>query len=50
MDQELDKVVENMPEIEVNTSAAQEKIGEIKCGVRFIKERCPNTQAIMTFK
>ena len=27
MDQEFDKVVENMPEIKVNTAAAQERVG-----------------------
>ena len=50
MDQEFDKVVENMPEIKVNTAAAQERVGEIKRGIRFIKERCHSTQAIMPFK
>ena len=50
MDQNSDKVVENIPEIEVNIAAAREHVGEIRRGVRFIKERCRGTQAIIPFK
>ena len=39
-----------MPEIEVNTEAAQEHVGEIKHGIIFIKERCRGTWAIMPLK
>ena len=50
MDQEFDKVMEKMPEIEVNTAADWEHVREIKRGIRFIEERCICTQYIMTFK
>ena len=50
MDQEFDKVVEKIPEIKVNAAAAREHVKEIKRGIRFIKEQCRGTQAIMKFK
>ena len=50
MDQEFDKVMEKMPEIEVNTAADWEHAGEIERGIRFINERCRSTWAIMSFK
>ena len=50
MDQQFDKFVEKMPGTKVNTADAQEHIGEIECRIRFIKERCRSTRAIMLFK
>ena len=50
MDQEFDKVVGKMPEIEVNTATARENVREIERGVGFIKKRCRGTRDIMPFK
>ena len=50
MNQEFDKVVENMPKIKVNIAAAQEQVGEIEHEFLFIKESCRGTWAIMLLK
>ena len=50
MDQEFDKVMENIPEIEVIIASAQEYVGEIEREIRFIKDRCRGTRAIIPFK
>ena len=50
MDQEFDKVMEKMPEIEVNTAADWEHAGVIERGIKFINQRCRSTWAIMPFK
>ena len=47
MDQEFDKVIDQLPEVEINTSAAREHIGKIEQGISVIKERCRATLTIM---
>ena len=39
MDQEFDKIVDQVPLLEVNTTAAREHVGEIERGLRTIQER-----------
>ena len=39
-----------MPETKVDIASAREHIGEIERGIRFIKEQCCGTQAIIPFK
>ena len=39
MDQEFDKIVDSVPLLEVNTTAAREHVGEIERGLRTIQER-----------
>ena len=50
MDQEFDKVVEKMPEIEVNTAASREHVREIERVICFINESFLGTRDIMPFK
>ena len=39
IDQEFDKIVNEVPKLEVNTTAAREHVGEIERAIRTIKER-----------
>ena len=50
MDQEFDKIVENMPDVDINNMAAMEHVGGIQHAIRFVKERCRGTWAVMLFE
>ena len=39
MDQEFDKIVDDVPKLEINTTAARENVGEIERAIRTMKER-----------
>ena len=39
MDQEFDKIVDEVPKLEINTIAAREHVGEIERAIRTMKER-----------
>ena len=49
MDQEFDKVVDELPMVEINTSAAREHVGEIERGIRTIKGRCRGVIATLKY-
>ena len=42
IDMEFEKVKEQegIELVDVNTTAAREHVGEIECGIRYLKERC----------
>ena len=51
MDQAFDMVKDKMASLEVNTTTAiREHVGEIKGGIRLVKERFRGTRAIMPFQ
>ena len=50
MDMEFYKVVPEIPEVVVNTSAASGHVAEVKRQIRVIKERCWAFLAVMPFK
>ena len=37
MGQEFDKIMENMPAVDINTAVARQHVGEIERGIRFFK-------------
>ena len=41
MDQEFDKIVDEVPKLEINTTEAREHVGEIERTIRTVKERSP---------
>ena len=43
MDQEFDKLVDELPIVEVNKPAAREHVGEIEHGIRTMKDRSRGT-------
>ena len=50
MDQEFDKVVDEVELVEVNTTAAPEHVGEIERCIRTVKERCRAVVSTLPFK
>ena len=40
MDMEFNKVIPELPEVNINTSAASEHVAEVERHIRIIKERC----------
>ena len=49
MDQEFDKVTDLLPNVEVNTTVAQEQVSEIERMHRTIKEHACGTRAMLSF-
>ncbi|KAL7532846.1 hypothetical protein ACHAWF_004258 [Thalassiosira exigua] len=49
MDMEFDKLVDKVPLLEINTTAAREHVGDIERGIRVIKERARTMRADMPF-
>ncbi|KAL7517610.1 hypothetical protein ACHAWF_000135, partial [Thalassiosira exigua] len=39
MDMEFNKMVDKVPLLEINTTAARKHVGDIELGIRVIKER-----------
>ena len=39
MDQESEKIVDKVPNLEINTTAASEHLGDIERAIRTVKER-----------
>ena len=50
MNMEYDKVVPELPDVVINTSAASEHVAEVERQIRVIKERCQACLAVMPFK
>ena len=50
MDQEFDKIVDDMDLVLVNTTTTQEHVTEIECVIRTIKESCHSTISILPYK
>ena len=50
MDQEFDKIVDEILLAEVNTTAAREHVAEIERAIRVIKERCRGILSTLPFK
>ena len=50
MDMEFNKVIPEMPQFNINTTAASENVAEIKRRIRIIKERCRTTLSTLPFK
>ena len=40
MDMEFNKVIPEIPEVNINTGAASEHVAEVETRIRVIKERC----------
>ena len=47
---EFNKVIPEMPQFNINTTAASENVAEIKRRIRIIKERCRATLSTLPFK
>ena len=39
MEQEFDKIFDEVPKLEINTTAARKHVGEIERAIRTVKER-----------
>ena len=50
MDMEFNKVIPELPEVVINTSAASEHVAEVECRNRVIKERFRANLAMVPFK
>ena len=50
MDMEFNKVIPQMPQTNINTTAASEHVAEIERRIRIIKERCRATLSTMTLR
>ena len=50
MDMEFNKVIPELPEVNINTSAASEHVAEVERCIRIIKERCRACISTMPFK
>ena len=47
MDQEFDKIVDEVPKLEINTTAAREHVGEIERAIRTVKEQ---SRAVVSYQ
>ena len=47
MDQEFNKIVDEVPKLEINTTTARENMGEIDCAIRTVKER---SRAVVSYQ
>ena len=47
MNQEFDKIVDEVPKIDINTTAARENVGDIERMIRTVKEQ---SRAVMSYQ
>ena len=50
MDMEFNKVIPELPEVNINTSTASEHVSEVERHIRIIKERCRACISTISFK
>ena len=50
MDMEFNKIIPELPDININTSKASEHVAEVEWCIRVIKERCRACMSTMPFK
>ena len=49
MDQEFEKNVDDIPKLEINTTATREHVGDIECAIRTVKELSHTVVSYQTF-
>ena len=50
MDMDFEKLRDKLPNVTLNTTVAQEHVGEIERKIRVVKERVMSTMSILPYK